>query len=289
LEALKANLSPIFVLFQDKQRIISRIYEQHINQKNPFIELTDQEGIIHKLWRVEDPYLLDYIQKSMKDKDIFIADGHHRYEVALSYRNHLREKENISKNEERSYDYIMAYFTNVESRGLLILPVHRLVKNVGLPDEILIAKLKDYFDLEEIKEMHNFLFYLQKAGLSQSTLGLYKKGRFFILRLKSLSILDRIIKDKPPQYRKLDVCILNYIVLKDILNIEPDDKERVIFDQDAEKLIKQADVDEQSLVFLLNPIKVEDMITVASLGYRLPPKTTYFYPKVASGLVINKH
>jgi len=289
LEALKANLSPIFVLFQDKQRIILRLYEQYINQKDPFIELTDQEGVIHKLWRIDEPYLLDHIQKSMKDKEIFIADGHHRYEVALSYRNYLREKEHINKNEERSYDYIMAYFTNIESRGLLILPVHRLVKKVELTDEILITKLRDYFDLEEIKEMHNLLFYLQKAGLRQPTLGLYKRGRFFILRLKNITILDKIIKDKPTQYRRLDVCILNYIILKEILNIEPEDKERVIFDQDVDKLIKQADTEEKSLVFLLNPIKVEDMITIASLGYRLPPKSTYFYPKVISGLVINKH
>jgi uncharacterized protein (DUF1015 family) len=289
LETLKANLSPIFVLFQDKQRIILRIYEQFIKQKKAFIELTDQDGVSHKLWRIDEPYLLDFIQKSMKDRDIFIADGHHRYEVACTYRNYLREKENVNKYEEKSYDYIMAYFTNVESRGLLILPVHRLVKNIELPEELIITKLRQYFELEEIKEKHNFLFYLQKAGLRQPTLGLYKKGRFFILRLKNITILDKIIKDKPPPYRRLDISILNYIVFKEILNIDPEDKEKVFFGTDVEQLITKVDTGEGSLLFLLNPVKIEEMIKIASLGHRLPSKSTYFYPKVLSGLVINKH
>jgi uncharacterized protein (DUF1015 family) len=97
------------------------------------------------------------------------------------------------------------------------------------------------------------------------------------------------MEDKPLPYRRLNISILNYIVLKEILNIEPEDKERVIFDVDIDKLIKQADVEERSLLFILNPVKVEEMVAVASLGYRLPPKSTYFYPKVLSGLVINKH
>jgi len=183
----------------------------------------------------------------------------------------------------------MAYFTNVESRGLLILPVHRLVKNIELPEELIITKLRQYFELEEIKEKHNFLFYLQKAGLRQPTLGLYKKGRFFILRLKNITILDKIIKDKPPPYRRLDISILNYIVFKEILNIDPEDKEKVFFGTDVEQLITKVDTGEGSLLFLLNPVKIEEMIKIASLGHRLPSKSTYFYPKVLSGLVINKH
>ncbi|MCM8781356.1 MAG: DUF1015 domain-containing protein [Candidatus Omnitrophica bacterium] len=286
LEAVQANLSPIFVLFQDKNRIILRIYEQYIEQKTPLIELTDQENILHKLWRIDEPYLLDLIQRSMRDRNIFIADGHHRYEVAVTYRNYLREKQKVCVDEEKDYDYIMAYFTNIESRGLVIIPVHRLIKNVELDDRSFMDRIKDYFEPEEIKDKHRFFFCLEKAGLTQPTLGLYKEAHYFILRLKSLTILDKIIKDKPRQYRRLDVSILNYIILKEVLNIEPEDKERVKFDVDAEKLIMQAD--KNSMVFLLNPVKIEEIIEIASAGYRLPPKSTYFYPKVLSGLLINK-
>lgn len=288
LEMVGANLSPIFVLFQDKHRIISRIYEQYIVDKIPFIELMDQENVSHKLWRIDDNHILDLIQKSMLDRDIFIADGHHRYEVAVTYRNRMREKYNFDKERLKDFDYIMAYFTNMESRGLTVLPVHRLVRKVDIDMDTLKKNLNQFFDLEQIKQKDKFFFYLNKAGLNQPTLGLYKNGCYFLLRLKSLGFLDKMNRDKPLRYYKLDVSILNHIVFKEVLNIEPDDRDRVIFEQDAEKLIIQSDRDDKSMVFLLNPIKIDDMVAIASSGFRLPPKTTYFYPKVLSGLLINK-
>jgi len=292
LEEVKANLSPIFVLFEDKQRIISRVYENYIIQKEPFMELTDYENITHKLWRIQDKRFLDLMVKSMRDRKIFIADGHHRYEVAVTYRNKMREIDSLNNNEERSYDYIMAYFTNVESKGLVILPVHRLVKDVEVPEAILKEKLSNYFEIQPIKEKHDFFLYLQKSGFKQPTIGMYRKGVFFVLRLKTLSILDKILKDKPQLYRRLDISILNYIILKEILNIDPDNpenKERLNFATEIDKLIMEANTHKDSLVFILNPIKIEDVIAVGLKGYRLPPKSTYFYPKVISGLLINKH
>jgi uncharacterized protein (DUF1015 family) len=121
---------------------------------------------------------------------------------------------------------------------------------------------------------------------------MYRKGVFFVLRLKTLSILDKILKDKPQLYRRLDISILNYIILKEILNIDPDNpenKERLNFATEIDKLIMEANTHKDSLVFILNPIKIEDVIAVGLKGYRLPPKSTYFYPKVISGLLINKH
>jgi len=289
LEAVKANLSPIFVLFRDKLRIIMRIYEEYLKDKKPFMELTDTEGIYHKLWRIDEPYYLNLFQEALKDREIFIADGHHRYEVALNYRQRMREKEKLDSKEEKSFDYIMAYFTPIESRGLLILPIHRLIRGTDISLETLKEKVEKYFSLEEIKDKNQFFFFLEKAGLSQPTLGLYINQHYFILRLKNIAILDKIMQDKPRAYRRLDAAILNSFILEDALNIDTQDKKKVVFGVEPDELIMQADKEENSFVFFLNPVKIEDMLNIACEGHRLPPKSTYFYPKVLSGLIINKH
>lgn len=287
LKAVKANLSPIFVLFRDDKRIIRHTYEKYILNKRPFIELTDNEKILHKVWRIDDPHFLNMIQARISDKDIFIADGHHRYEVAQMYRDQMRKKMGEGC-EGQDFNYIMTYFTNVESRGLIILPVHRFVRKVNLNLSDLKDMLEQYFDVEEIKDKVKFFFLMKKSGLRQPTLGLYKDRNFLLLRLKNIRILDKIISDRPKEYRSLDVAMLNYIVISRILKQDPQDKEKVIFNPNAEALIQNCNTEKDSLAFFLNPVRVEQMMSVASKGERLPPKSTYFYPKALSGLVINK-
>ncbi|MCX5714096.1 MAG: DUF1015 domain-containing protein, partial [Candidatus Omnitrophica bacterium] len=114
-----ANLSPIFVVFADKKRIVQRLYREFAFDKKPFIEITDDEKNIHKLWRIDNPFMLEDIQSKMSQEKIFIADGHHRYEVACAYRNQLQQK--FPHLKDPSFNYIMAYFTNTDSRGLSIL------------------------------------------------------------------------------------------------------------------------------------------------------------------------
>ena len=156
----------------------------------------------------------------MSDENIFIADGHHRYEVACAYRDEMKMKLGTITGDE-SFNYILAYFTNVESRGLTILPIHRLVKlNPQQNTQDLKMRLSDYFDVEEIKDKAKFFFLLEKAGESEHVLGMYKDKKYWLLRLKNIKILDKIINDKPREYRPLDVSILNYIVLKKILGLE---------------------------------------------------------------------
>ncbi len=288
LKNVKANLSPIFVLFRDKNRIIKRTYERYSLKKSPLIEIVDNDKILHKIWKIDDLDLLNLIRTQINDKSIFIADGHHRYEVALMYRNQMRKRLHNRKHLERDYNYIMTYFTDVGSRGLVILPIHRFVKKVRFGLSELKERLNEYFDVDQIKDKVQFFFLMKKSGLTQPTLGLYKEKKFFLLRLKSIKSLDRIINDKPKEYRLLDVVILNYIILKKILRQNPEDKKNVVFHPDIDSLISRTDQEKDSLILFLNPVKPEQMLAVASKGERLPPKSTYFYHKVLSGLVINK-
>lgn len=288
LRHVKANLSPIFVLFSDQKRVIKRTYEQYIRDTPPFIDIIDEENVSHKIWRLNSNDILKTFQMQMNNKNIFIADGHHRYEVALGFREEMNKKLG-GLPEDSDYNYIMAYFTNIESRALSILPIHRLV--VGLSDfriDEFKEAIKQYFDIQELKEKDKFLFLLEKAGVRENTLGIYKDKKFYLSRLKNRKILDKEIYDKPKEYRTLDVTILNYIIFRRILGLDLEDKEKIKFNPNSDELIAQVDVDKSAVAFFLNAVKIEQLVSIAMKGQRLPAKSTYFYPKVPAGLVINK-
>lgn len=288
IRQVKANLSPIFVIFQDRKRIIPRITDKYIKQEKPFIDTIDDEKTEHKVWRIVQPELIAAIRDNITNEDIFIADGHHRYEVACAFREEMRQRlGKLTGNED--FNYILAYFTNVESRGLTILPIHRLVRlgsKTGI--EEIISGLKDNFSVEEAKDKEKFFFLLKKGGEREHILGMYKDGKYWFLRLKNVRILDKLISGKSREYRSLDVSILNYLVLHTVLGLPIEDKESVSFCPCAEELIEQVDADPGLIAFFLNPVEVAQVMSIALEGEKMPPKSTYFYPKVISGLVINK-
>jgi uncharacterized protein (DUF1015 family) len=289
LKQVKANLSPIFAVFSDRKRIIQSTYEQCIQGVKPFIDIIDDEKTVHKLWRLNSPEHLNKIESCMSRENIFIADGHHRYEVACAFRDELKKRKGPLFLDESSVNYIMSYFTNVESRGLVILPIHRLVKlNANFDFNDFQSGLKDYFDLDQIKDKSRLFFLLEKAGASEHVLGMYFNKKYWLLRLKNIKLLDKLFVDKPKIYRSLDIAILNFLILKMILKIDLEDKQNIVFSADATELIGQEENLGRYVAFFLNPVKIQEIITVALSGEKMPSKSTYFYPKVLSGLVIHK-
>ncbi len=289
MKQVKANLSPIFIIFLDKKRIIQRIFQKYIPAQPAFIELTDDEKTVHKLWRLNDPALLKIIESSMNSENMFIADGHHRYEVACAYRDLMREKLGAAFTADEEFNYCLAYFTNTDYRGLSILPIHRLLKLVEPLDiDGFISRSKEYFDVDQVKDRTRFFFLLEKAGCSEHLIGFYKEKKYFLLRLKNVKMLDKLISDKPKEYRFLDVAILNYLVFKNILKLDLDNLPGIKYSPDPFELMKEADTDPLKAAFFLNPVKIQQIINIALSGNKMPPKSTYFYPKVLSGLVINK-
>jgi uncharacterized protein (DUF1015 family) len=289
LKHVKGNLSPIFVILEDKKRVIQRIYRKDILGKKPFIDIIDDEKVAHKLWRIESQESLDLIQAGTLEENIFIADGHHRYEVACAYRDEMKQKLQDRFTGQEGFNYILTYFTNTDPRGLTILPVHRLLK-VGprFDFQDFKDKLTEHFDLEEIKDKNRFFFLMERAGRTENVFGIYKDKKYLLLRLKNIKILDKAINDKPKEYRTLDISILNYLVLKKILGIDLEDKENLKFSSFAQDFITEVDNDNLKIAFFLNPVKISQIISVALKGERMPSKSTYFYPKVLSGLLINK-
>ncbi len=283
----KANLSPIFVVMPDHRRMIQRLHERYASTLEPFISLIDDEKTRHELWRLEDPRIASEIAASMGQESAFIADGHHRFEVACAYRDECASRGLLPTGEEPA-NYIMAYFTNPDPRGLTILPIHRLVHcPKGTDSARFMQALTEHFDVEQVKDQARFSFLMEKAGGNEHVLGMYGGKKYWLLRLKNVKMVDKLIADKPAEYRTLDVVILNSLVLERLLGVRAADSADVEFIHDAEELTRRADLDDSCIAFLLNPVRIQQVMAVALRGARMPPKSTFFYPKVLSGLTIN--
>ena len=280
LVEVQANLEPIFVLFSDPRGFFQNLFNKYILTSKPAIRFRDRENNMNTLWRLTESSILKRIITRMENKILFIADGHHRYEVSLNYRDLIRRRLKSNFPVTGDYNYIMVYLCPVESSGLVIRPVHRLVRGI---DQFCLDKFTPLFHIQKTNQKSLFNL-LRTQTAKRRKLGVYVNKNYYIFTLKNYKILDRIDKD----YRSVDVYLLNHLILKRILKVNPDDKDRVIFSAKAGELIRQADSDKTSLVFLLRPAGVADIIYLAKAGKKMPAKTTYFYPKVPSGLVIYK-
>lgn len=273
LMEVKANLSPIFVIFPDPQnRVLNFLKEFEV--KEPILDFIF-EGIRHKLWRCEDPNHIEELKSSMADKSLLIADGHHRYEVALAFRNAMRK----DLNGEAPYDYILSYFASAEQEGLFTLPTHRVV-NLNLDWKQLLSLLSGTFYIRECRDGRELFQILEKGD--SCTFGIYIKGKFYYLRLKD-ELKEKICEPSDP-LSKLSVNILHNFIFKEILNYSG----QIYYTQDEREAVSLVDSGKYDTCFFLNPTPVEDIKSVAERKSLMPQKSTYFYPKVLSGLLIYK-
>jgi uncharacterized protein (DUF1015 family) len=235
-------------------------------------------------------------QREMENQHLLIADGHHRYEAALSYRNQLGGKNGT--NSDQSLDYVMMYFANVKDDGLVILPTHRLVHSfTPIPFQQLEENLQRYFYIEpypKTPEGQGWFLKALKSGRKKRHLigaSFKRDPRYLILRLKNKRIMERLAKDLSQPLRELDVTTLHLLLLEHILGIGPEEqvKEgRISYSQDEEKVLRAVEKEDGQAAFILTPPQPEEILNVALRGEKMPQKSTYFFPKLVSGLVINK-
>ena len=234
----------------------------------------------------------------MRDKTIFIADGHHRYEAALRFKNELKMK-NTKFSEEEAYNHIMMYLTPIEEKGLVILPIHRVLHNLVYFDAARFEKeLARFFEVKEYKATKKtaerirkkLLRDLAKAGLEKHAYGIYLGHyRYFLLTLKDEKVVEEMVEEeKPKAWKKLDVTVLHYAVFDRILGIAKETEDKVTYVKDEEDAVRFVDEKGHQVAFFLNPTKIEEIIAIASKLEKMPHKSTYFYPKLLSGLVLNK-
>ena len=266
----EANISPIFSLYNSPEKRTSALLAE-VSRAKPYIEAEDRDGALHRLWQIDDRDTVTLIKAELEGKAIFIADGHHRYETALEYQKERQKKEGAAVT-ARPYDYVLMFLANMADEGLTILPTHRLVKD--LPADAL-EQLSGDFDLREMKISDDILSTI--AG-KRDSYGLYTGGDTW----HSLSYKGEGIHGVPPALRDLDVTILHDLIFKQLLDIEA-----VSYEMNLQKCLQAVQSGTYSAAFFLNPTGVYDVERVALASLRMPPKSTYFYPKLMTGMVLN--
>jgi uncharacterized protein (DUF1015 family) len=300
MESCQANFSQIYSLFADEEGTMAPIHRQVFSSGQPAMDVTDGEGVRRKVWRVGDPAILKRVQENMKPKEIFIADGHHRYETALAYREGQRRK--FPKGTGREpYNFTMMYFAAMEDPGVFILPTHRVVNKLeGFEPRSFLSQLGSDFGVEsfaynpadERTVRERLLRELAAQGEKERVLGMLLRGenKYFLLRFKGDRAMDQAEPGIPPSLKALDVNLLHILIFKKRLNIRPQDlaaSRNVIYFKDPGEAASAVNSGEGQAAFFLNPTRVYQVRDVSLAGETMPSKSTFFYPKLLSGLVIN--
>jgi uncharacterized protein (DUF1015 family) len=281
--ATKANLSPIFSLYSDPALTAWRALEPATRDDEPFGELTEADGTHNRVWRVADPDVIATVTRATSDVELLIADGHHRYETARVYADEIGG--------EGAHRYVLMCLVALQDDGLTVFPTHRLVDGLQGDDakiEALTATLKQCFDIAEIA-VDDLVAPDDEPGIVMGYMDSHFK-RAFRLTLKDQAIADDALPDMPAPYRRLDTAVLEALVLTGPLGLSEDDISHLrglgyarSFEE-ARELVESGTFDAG---FFLRGIPVEQIQDIAAAGVNMPPKSTYFFPKVPTGLLFN--
>jgi uncharacterized protein (DUF1015 family) len=295
--ACNAQLSPIFVLYAQPKQTVHRILSVAVEGMAPFIETELDNGDELKLWRVTDPAVIEKVQGEMAGQTLLIADGHHRYEATLRYRDQLRNERGSGTGNE-AYNFILTYFANIDDDNVVILPTHRLVRGFShKPFLELEEALQTFFYVEQHPKTPegkaSFLKALKNGAKKHRVIGAsFKRDpRYLILRLKNKRIMQRLAKDLSAPLRELDVSTLHLLILEHILGMSPEEQvsgATIRYTQDEEAVLQALEKEDFQAAFILASTKKEEIQSIVASGEKMPQKSTYFYPKLSSGLIVNK-
>jgi len=291
MRSCRANFSPLFSLYHDSRQKIAPILSE-VSMLDPMIKTSILStatggvqysgGEAHALWAITEPKIKHELSQFLSSEPLYIADGHHRYETALTYRQERAKEQPVTDRE--AFNYVMLELVDFSDPGLVVLPLHRLIRVIapsnlgGLGDQ-----LKNFFVLEStpLKDDNCQL----PTGNCLGILGL-QPGSLVILKLRQDISLEAMMPgNRSRAYREFDVSILNHIILEKIMGLTP--KEEIAYTVDLKEVHQHIKEGKYQLAFLLNPPQPETVKAVADVKDRMPAKSTYFYPKLPAGLVIN--
>jgi uncharacterized protein (DUF1015 family) len=297
LRNTQTHTGQLFMLYSDPAARIDALLDASTGLKAA-VELRDEYDVVHKLWPITDAHTIETIQREMKDKKLVIADGHHRYETALAYRDERRAKAG-NVDPDAPYEKVMMTIFNTAGKGLTILPTHRVVANVpNFSFAGFRGALADIFDVQSIpfkgssdrpQAYEKFRSDL-KRGQEQRAVGAYAgDGAFYIFVLKKDANLDALLQGVSPAQRRLDVVLLHRLILERGLKITPDavkTEKNITYEREMDTAIGEVDSGRAQICFLLNPVSVETTAEMAMGGEVLPQKSTDFFPKLMSGITM---
>ena len=294
MKATGCNFSQIYSLYMDEGRVTGKKLDA-LSSGSPRYEFSDG-AVTHRLWLVNDREVIASISADFTDRKLYIADGHHRYETALNYRGWKREQGTADGGE----DYVMMMLVDMESDGLVVFPTHRLVRGLpggGLPPRFDAEKL-----LRECAEQFDVVRYDSLSGMEKTLDGLYAQGKnafafysggdgWALLSLKDTKAMAEALPEKSEAYRSLDVSVLHSLILERLLGIDKENMAKQVnltYTRSSEEALQSVRSGESQCAFLLNPTRVTQIRDVAAAGEKMPQKSTYFYPKLITGLVMRQ-
>ena len=269
-------------------------------QKRPIIKLSSADGQSHYVRAITESEVINQICRSLVHQPLYIADGHHRYKSALTYRQE-RLARSSSVSEDDAFNFVMMTLVAFSDPGLIVLPPHRLVRGISKSTlDKLMPKLRSFFEVEEFpltvpdvwQRVHDSLTSIRPMMTNQVNLALFviTAERFFVLRLSDFTTARELMPHSHSElYYGLDVSIVDHIILEKLLGIDNSEERATIFySYDKQDAVQRVLAQEYQLAILLNPIRTEVIKGIADTGDRMPRKSTYFYPKVPSGLILNR-
>ena len=285
IKQVESNLSPIFTLFADKDGCVRGLMKEAMAASEPVIDI-QVDGERNRLWRFSDKEAIEKVISCMSDKKVFIADGHHRYAVARNYRDLARQRDGYNG----SADHIMMYFADMsEGNDLTVMATHRVIKkmpNVTVGE--IAVKLSEYFFVEECNDLSGTMNRLENSAGKAYNFGIFDGKTYLFIRPKDENDLRGLMRDrKTDEWKRLDVSALHSAIFDNILSVD-NSEGNITYVREAEKGRDLVDDGSHMAAFFLNPTRVEQLKAVAEQGEMMPQKSTYFYPKLLTGLVIHR-
>lgn len=286
LNATGCSFSQIYSLYSDAAGETNAVLAE-LSSGTPDAAFTDGAGVTHSLWIAEKSEKTQKICRQFQNRKLYIADGHHRYETALNFRRYVKEnKLNIPESE-----YVMMFLVNMENDGLVVFPTHRIVRDVkDFSGADLLKKCEKYFNVEKI-EKSDIQSFMDEAYEKGEKAFVYCDGEAdFALTLRDITVMDRLFPEKSEALRRLDVTVLHSLILEEMLGIDKENMAKQInltYTRSFDEAYNSAG-ETANCCFILNPTKVIEIADVAAAGEKMPQKSTYFYPKLITGLVMNK-
>jgi len=284
MEATHSHLSPVFALYSDHEGFLNGYFET-VQARDPLFEFKDRDGIGHRIWYDAEPEAMAKVQHWFQERQLYIADGHHRYETTLNYkRQHAADAAKYP-----AQNSVCMYLSNIYDPGLLVLPTHRLLKpSVPLPpQDVLLERLEAYFSIESV-DPAALPAKLAELSPEETGIGMERDGQGWLMR-RPKGLPDGLLPERSVSYRGMDVSVLHDLVLYKLLEFSKDwakDPDYILFSPDWAQVRTWLQDQTGQIGFCLNATAVQELCGVALAGETMPPKSTYFYPKMPSGLLL---
>jgi len=292
LRATQTNYGQIFMLYPDMENRVNALLDEAIAGREPDVDVVElfERDVRQRLWVVADEATIQAVQAEMAPKrNLIIADGHHRYETALNYRDEMRAAHPDAP-ADAAFNYRMVTLVSMDDPGLVILPTHREIHGwAGFDAPAVLDKATEYFTVTPAADK-DACFQTMAEHAAEHAFGLYADGQYHVLVLRPDVDLDALIaEDRLRAWKELDVSILHRVLLEQVVGIPAaviDAKEHVRYHRDPDRPIETVDAGDAQCVFLLNPTRIGEVKACSTGGAKMPQKSTDFYPKVITGLVM---